>query len=180
MAGLDTNTPFWTLAIWIMLGRVGLALIMPSLNAGALRALPTSLLGQGSGAVNFVRQLGGELGTNLLAVAVERRMQLYANTFAVSQDTSNPATVDLLRQLLGYTLVEGGLAEGGVAPGFGQEGIGMAEGPRLAYALDYLGRVLAAQAGMLGYRNGFLPTALGFLLAIPPAFLMRRRAAAAA
>lgn len=180
MAGLDTNTPFWTLAMWIMLGRVGLALIMPSLNAGALRALPTALLGQGSGAVNFVRQLGGALGTNLLAVAVERRTQLYANTFAASQDTSNPATVDLLRQVLGYTLAEGGLAEGGVAPGFGPESIGMAEGPRLAYALDYLGRVLAAQAGMMGYRDGFLLTALGFLLAIPPAFLMRRRAAAAA
>lgn len=174
MADLDTDTPFWTLAAWIMLGRVGLALIMPSLNAGALRALPPALLGQGSGAVNFVRQLGGALGTNLLAVAVERRTQLYAQAFATSQDTSNPATVELLRQMLGPILAQAGLAEGGLADGFGPDSIGLAEGPRLAYALDYLGRILAAQAGMMGYRDGFLLTALVFLLAIPPAFLMRR------
>ena len=174
MADLDTNTPFWTLAAWIMLGRVGLALIMPSLNAGALRALPPALLGQGSGAVNFVRQLGGAVGTNRLAVAVERRTQLHAQAFAASQDTANPATLELLRQMLGQMLPQLGLPEGGLAEDFGPDSISMAEGPRLAYALDYVGRIVAAQAGMTGYRDGFLLTALVFLLAIPPAFLMRR------
>lgn len=175
MAGLDTNTPFWSLAIWIALGRIGLSLIMPSLNAGALRALPPQLLGQGSGALNFVRQLGGAIGTNLLAVMSERRGQLYAHAFATSQDTANPATVDMLRQLLSYLLAEGGIAEGGIAPGFGAESIGLAEGQRLGYALDYLGRMLAAQAAMMGYRDGFLLVAIAFVIAIPPAWLMRLR-----
>jgi hypothetical protein len=83
--------------------------------------------------------------------------------------------VDLLRQLLSYLLAEGGIAEGGVAPGFGAESIGLAEGQRLGYALDYLGRMLAAQAAMMGYRDGFLLIAIAFIVAIPPAWLMRLR-----
>ena len=64
----DVDTPFWTLAGWIVLGRLGSGLMTPALNAGALRALPAELLAQGSGAVNFVRQLGGALGVNLISV----------------------------------------------------------------------------------------------------------------
>jgi predicted MFS family arabinose efflux permease len=62
MTGVDTDASFWLFAWWIMLGRIGLGFIMPSLNAGALKALPMSQLGQGSGAINFVRQLGGPVG----------------------------------------------------------------------------------------------------------------------
>ena len=38
----DVDTPFLSLSLWVMLGRLGLGLITPSLNAGALRALPSS------------------------------------------------------------------------------------------------------------------------------------------
>ena len=80
----------------------------------------------------------------------------------------------MLRQLLGHTLTQAGMPEGGIAPGFGSESVGLAEGPRLGYALYFLGRIVAAQASMMGYRDGFLVSALGFLLAVPPALLMRR------
>ena len=40
MGSADANTPFWTFAWWIVLGRIGLGLINPSLNVAALRALP--------------------------------------------------------------------------------------------------------------------------------------------
>src|SRR3546814_15667953 len=54
----DVNTPFWTFATFAIVGRIGLAFILPSLNAAALRALPPSQLNNGSGALNFVRQHG--------------------------------------------------------------------------------------------------------------------------
>ncbi len=157
-SGADTNTTFWSMAVWIMIGRVGLALIMPSLNAAALRPLPVAILGQGSGAVNFIRQLGGALGTNFLAIGLERRTELYAQTFAASQDMANPATAEFLR------LTTGMLEQGGVS-----------DVPRLGAAYDFLGRVLQAQASILGFRDGFLLVALAFLAAVLPAFLMRRR-----
>src|SRR3546814_8120470 len=68
-----------------MLGRIGLGFTMPSLNAGALKALPMTQLGQGSGAINFVRQLGGAFGVNLLSIALERRSQLYVDSFTAAQ-----------------------------------------------------------------------------------------------
>ncbi|CAK8738802.1 hypothetical protein SODG_002405 [Sodalis praecaptivus] len=49
--GADVDTPFWTMAWWVMLGRVGLGVMLP--------ALPPDKLAQGSGSLNFVRQLGG-------------------------------------------------------------------------------------------------------------------------
>lgn len=158
MTGVDVNTPFWLFAWWIMLGRIGLGFIMPSLNAGALTALPMALLGQGSGAINFVRQLGGAFGVNLLSILLERRTQLYVQTFTASQDAANGATADLLR---------------GVSSLYAQAGV--PEAIRQAGAFDYLGRVIYAQGNMMGYRDGFMFVAAVFLVALLPALMMRQR-----
>ncbi len=75
--GLATGTPqtgFWMLALWILLGRVGLGLVLPAVNLDALRGLPESLMQQGSGMVNFARQLGGAFGVNLFALLLEMRV----------------------------------------------------------------------------------------------------------
>ena len=68
------TTAFWLLALWITIGRVGLGLIIPSLNVGAIQTLPAAYLGHASAAVNFARQLGGAIGVNLLAVLLEWRL----------------------------------------------------------------------------------------------------------
>jgi MFS family permease len=65
------TTGFWVLAFWILLGRVGLGLIIPALNVGAVQALEGSELAYASAGVNFIRQIGGAVGVNLLAVLLE-------------------------------------------------------------------------------------------------------------
>ncbi|MGM0633076.1 MAG: MDR family MFS transporter [Pseudomonadota bacterium] len=70
---IDLQTSFITLVWWIIVGRIGLGLMLPGLNAGALRALPDLLVSQGTGALNFVRQLGGAIGVNLLALFLHYR-----------------------------------------------------------------------------------------------------------
>jgi hypothetical protein len=80
-----------------MLGRIGLGFVMLNLNAGALRAL----LGQGSGAINFVRQLGGAFGVNLLSIALERRSQLYVDSFTAAFEAATPGN-DSREALEGY------------------------------------------------------------------------------
>jgi hypothetical protein len=45
-----------------------------------------------------------------------------------------------------------------------------------AGALDYLGRVVYAQAHMLGFRDCFLIVTVVFILALIPAWLMGRKA----
>jgi EmrB/QacA subfamily drug resistance transporter len=64
---------FWTLALWLVIGRVGLGLIIPALNVGAVQSLSGPDLAYGSAAVNFIRQLGGAVGVNLIAVLLEWR-----------------------------------------------------------------------------------------------------------
>jgi EmrB/QacA subfamily drug resistance transporter len=70
---------FWTLALWIVIGRVGLGLIIPALNVGAVHSLSGTELAYASAGVNFIRQLGGAFGVNLLAVLLEWRTLAYPN-----------------------------------------------------------------------------------------------------
>lgn len=66
-------TGFWLLALWVAIGRIGLGLIIPGLNAGALHLLPQGGEAAGATAINFFRQLGGALGVTLLALFIEGR-----------------------------------------------------------------------------------------------------------
>lgn len=159
MAGVDTNTSFWLFAWWIMLGRIGLGFIMPSLNAGALKALPLTQLAQGSGAINFVRQLGGAFGVNLLSIGLERRSQRYVDGFTAAQHAGNGVTADILHQVTGL------LTQAGVP-----------EAIRQAGAMNYLGRIIYSQGNMLGFRDCFFIVGAIFLAALVPALMMRRGA----
>ena len=55
-------------------GRVGLGMLIPALNVGAVQSLAGTELAYASAGVNFVRQLGGAIGVNLLAVVLEWRL----------------------------------------------------------------------------------------------------------
>ncbi len=66
-------TGFAVLALWLVIGRAGLGMLIPALNVGAVQALSGSELAYASSAVNFARQLGGAIGVNLLAVVLEWR-----------------------------------------------------------------------------------------------------------
>lgn len=67
-------TAFTTLAIWIAFGRMALGVMMPALNIDGLRGLPPELTHQGSGVINFARQLGGAFGVNLFALLLQWRV----------------------------------------------------------------------------------------------------------
>lgn len=74
----DARTPFMAFVVWIIIGRVGLGAMIPSLNAGAMQAVRPDYLHQGTGAINFLRQLGGALGVNLLSLIVGWRTAVHA------------------------------------------------------------------------------------------------------
>jgi DHA2 family multidrug resistance protein len=57
----------------LVLGRVGLGLILPSLSLGSLHGIEHKLIPQGASLVNFMRQLGGAVGTGAITVFVEWR-----------------------------------------------------------------------------------------------------------
>jgi hypothetical protein len=53
----DVNTALLFVLLWMGVGRIGLAPVFPNLNASALRPLADNVLPQGSGIINFLRQL---------------------------------------------------------------------------------------------------------------------------
>ena len=156
-ASVEINTAFWTLAWWTILSRIGLGLVFPAISAGSLQVLPPSLIGQGSGAINFIRQLGGAFGVNLLAVFMERRTMLHADAFAATQTSDNSATMDLLRQVSAM-IHAAGLPDTQVMPA----------------AAGFLGRTIVIQARTAAFRDGFLVVTIIFLIALIPTWVMYR------
>ncbi len=155
MAGADIDTVVWSVGFFIFIGRLGLAFVVPSMNGAALSSLPPTQLSQGTGAINFFLLLGGACGINTLVVIMEQRTQWHGDLLVATQTAGNAATREML------VGVHGLLGEGGIPVSL-----------HSPLALDYLGKVVHAQASTLGFQDGFTALALVFLFAIIPASLL--------
>lgn len=159
MSDADTNTPFWTFCIWLVIARVGVSCIFPNLNVTGLRALPPDMLVQGSGAINFIRQLGGAFGVNIIAVVLEDRSLFHSAALTAMQTESNIATYDLFERMR-ILLSQGGLT-------------GVPDGAIDPLALQFLGQAVYAQAQMFAFRDSFLLIAAVATLALVPILFLK-------
>jgi predicted MFS family arabinose efflux permease len=153
MSQTDANTTFLSFAWLIIVARCGMALIIPSLNSSALRALSPEQLHRGSGTINFMRQLGGACGVTALVVFIERRTQFHVDAMAATQTAANTTSLELLSKV-NALLAQAGVSENVRGPG----------------ALHYLGEMIEEQASARGFSDGFLIIALVFVLAVIPAW----------
>ncbi|MCD1628181.1 DHA2 family efflux MFS transporter permease subunit [Seohaeicola saemankumensis] len=157
MADANINTTFWTLAWWTVISRVGLGLVFPAISSGSLQALPRHLLGQGSGASNFIRQLGGAFGVNLLTVFIERRTVMHADAFAATQTSDNSTTVELLREVAGL-----------------MHASGLPDMQLLPAAVSFLGQTVVIQSSNAAFQDGFMVVFGIFVFALVPTWFMWR------
>ena len=157
MAVADIDTTFWTLVGMVMVSRLGLGFINPSLNASSLKALPADKVRQGAGIANFMRQLGGAFGINLMVAFFEVRTRFHADALAATQDWGNRSASRLL------TLVEQLMQRSGLP--FQQQKAG---------AYDYLGVIVQAQAQTLAFSDTFIIVGLVALVALVPAAMLSR------
>lgn len=157
MCMADVDTTFWTLVGMVMVSRLGLGLINPSLNASSLKAVPADKVRQASGIANFMRQLGGAFGINLMVAFFEIRTHFHAEALTATQDWRNPTT----QRLLG--MVEQLMQRGGL-PLQQQK----------AAAHEYLGAMLHAKAQMLAFSDTFIVIGIVALLALAPAAMLSR------
>jgi MFS transporter, DHA2 family, multidrug resistance protein len=153
MSTTDANTTFLSFAVMIVVARCGMALIIPSLNVSALRALTPAQLHRGTGTINFIRQLGGSCGVTALVVFIEQRTEFHAQAMAATQTPANSTSIELLSR------IEELLSE-----------LGVTENVRGPGALHYLSEVIEAQASARGFNDGFLMIAIVFILAAIPAW----------
>jgi nitrate/nitrite transporter NarK len=144
---VDVNTAFWWILFSVVVSRLGQALINPTLNATAMRSLQAAQLRQGAGMINF-----------FLSVALDRDTFFYSDRLTSMQSAGNSATTELLNSMAQL------LAQAGAPPQLQSAG-----------ALDFLGRVVYAQAYTLAFRDCFMIVTVVFLLSLIPAWLMGRK-----
>ena len=137
MCRADIDTTFWALVGMIMVSRLGLGFINPSLNAASLKALPPDRIRQGAGVANFMRQLGGAFGINLMVAFFEVRARFHADALTATQDWGNFSTSRLL------TLIEHLMLQAKGLPPQQQR----------AGAYEYLGAMLQSKAEMLAFSD---------------------------
>ncbi|MBV1906009.1 MAG: DHA2 family efflux MFS transporter permease subunit [Pseudomonadales bacterium] len=155
MREADINTPYAWILISTVIGRIGLALIFPSLNASSLASLPLHQLTQGAGAINFLRQLGGAFGVNYLAITLTSRSIEYSDQFAQNLVPS-PATQQLLM---------------GVQDKVFGEHFGFVMDFPTSFA--YLSGGIFRQATAMAYREVFLMVTIIMLVSIIPALFIK-------
>jgi MFS-type transporter involved in bile tolerance (Atg22 family) len=154
MRVVDINTPYALILVWALIGRIGLALIFPSLNVASLATLPMELLSQGSGAVNFLRQLGGTFGVNLLSIFLARRTSEFSQQIVETQ-VSSPATLELLLQVQDLLF---------------RDHFGFVM--QFPASFGFLSNIIYTQALTQAYREGFILIAVVFLIGILPTWFM--------
>ena len=88
---------------------------------------------------------------------MEQRTAYHAAALTATQTPDNAAAVELLGRITDL------LARGGVWDSLLQPG-----------SLHFLGRVLAAQANTLGFKDGFMIIVVVFVLALIPAMMLGR------
>lgn len=159
MTRADAFTPAAQMLVWYAFGRVGLAMIFPSLNAAAINPLPLALIPQASGAINFLRQLGGAFGINIISLAMQQRSVAHYDLLNTTQSWDNPTTRELMRLTIEQFHYLGMIGYRGFEASFG-----------------YVLNVVGTQSTMLAYRDMFLLIGAVFVATlIPAAFIARRR-----
>ena len=158
MCQADVNTTFWSLVGMIMISRLGLGFINPSLNASSLKAVPPDKVRQGAGVANFMRQLGGAFGINLMVAFFESRTRFHADALTATQDWGNFTSTRLL------TLIEQLMSQAKGLPLQQQK----------AGAYEYLGTMVEMKAQMLAFSDTFIIVGIVGLVALIPAALLSR------
>jgi MFS family permease len=157
LGGADVNTSFVYIAGVSMIARMGMAFVTPGLMTSALNAAPENKLNAASGTINFCRQLGGAFGINTVVALMERRGEFHADALTGTQIASNTSTEEYVRRA----------SEVIAHAGHHEELSDL-------LALEHLSRMIASQATTMAFQDGFIVIALVFMLAMVPAWFMRR------
>ena len=86
---VQLQTSLWLITSLVVVGRMGLGFILPSLNVGAMRGLSRELIPQGASAINYARTLGGAVGVGLCGIVLEWRLAVHGDSLATA--ASSPA-----------------------------------------------------------------------------------------
>lgn len=157
MSGMDVNTPYWTIALFAMLSRAAIGMVMPNMGKVAMSSVAADKINQGAGTYNFIRQMGGAFGVNLTAVSIEMQTAHHADQLTATQTSDNTESLQVL-DMISQLLSSGGIPDAMLSNG----------------ALNYLSAVIYAQARTLGFQDSFFQICFAFAIAFVPAWFLSR------
>lgn len=155
----DMATGFWTLAIMVAGGRIGLGFVIPSLNLSAMASVGPEEFPYAAGTLNFIRMTGAAVGTNVLAILTEDRIEIHREAIVATQTADNEKTMETLHGLVDR------FAEAGLA-----------EPDRMPAALSYLSRMIGLKANDLAFQDGFMTLTYAFAFAALITVVLMRKA----
>jgi DHA2 family multidrug resistance protein len=158
MADANVNTSVLTFTIWMVVSRIGIGVIAPTLNLSAIQGLPMEYLQQGAGVMNFIRQLGGALGVNILSVVLEYRTAFHRDAQQSLQTWGHTDSMEMVYELQRELVVTG-----------------MSVWDRQYVAFGSLARMAGERAVERSFQEGFLLFVPVFLLTLEPLGLLRSR-----
>lgn len=74
MASVSSATPYALIVVWIILGRIGLGMILPSLTLAVTRGLERDEIPQAASITSLLRQFGGAAGIATVGLLLEWRL----------------------------------------------------------------------------------------------------------
>ncbi|MDB5819164.1 MAG: transporter [Rhizobacter sp.] len=89
MIFIRPTTSLWLITAFAIIGRAGLAFVLPSLNLGSMRGLPSSLISHGSSTINFMRQIGGAIGVSMVGIFLQWRLMVQSTDASVPADSGS-------------------------------------------------------------------------------------------
>ena len=132
-------------------------------TANAATCVPSieiSRLSQASAAFNFVRQLGGAFGVNLMSIALERRNTFHADYLLSTQTYGSSETLSALGLLRGLS-----------------HSLGFTGTEEWHAARAFLQGMVQQQALGAAFRDSFVILAIAFLLTLIPTLALKSRKA---
>jgi DHA2 family multidrug resistance protein len=158
MQRFTLEASYWDF-VWprVILG-VGLAMLFVPLNTVTLMPIPKEEMGNATGMLNLMRNIGGSVGIAVAATLIARYNQFYQNVLVEHVTPFNPVAQQRLNML-----TEGIMQRGMDGTSAGHAALGVLYG------------VVQRQAGMLAYNRIFWIVGIAFLSVIPFLLLLRRQ-----
>lgn len=96
---------FAALALMLILGRIGLGLVLPSLSLATVRRVDPEYTSQAASLFNFTRMLGGAAGTSAVAIFVEARAKQMAGATLTTAHVLVPQWAELRAYREGFAVL---------------------------------------------------------------------------
>lgn len=154
----DFNTSYLYVMSFVILSRLGMGINNPVVAKAALSTLPPDKIAEGTSTLNFFRMLGTSLGTTAWVVFLEIRTQFHGNALSFTQNPSNQTSQEFLSSIESIYR-EFGLNTSIIEPA----------------SLIYLSDIIHLQSAKFGFQDGFAILSLIFIMAMIPAYLIKRK-----